>query len=103
MSAKHPYEVEDLFGNGAKVDTRDKNGDTALLRSAKSGNSAVMEILLDSGANSGLRDKNGRNALTISAQRADQKSIEILLQERNNSLSSIAQEDLQLLGSDFLK
>ena len=76
--------------------------ETALITAANFRHGAVVEILLDSGANSSLRDSSGKNALSIAAHLGDKESVDILLKDRKNGLSSIAREDLQLLGSDFL-
>lgn len=57
--------VDVLLHGGAKLDARNRQGETALLVAAKHGNKHVVSKLLDKGANFYARDKSGRGIMAI--------------------------------------
>ncbi|KAG8160157.1 hypothetical protein KVR01_009693 [Diaporthe batatas] len=65
-SGQHIGRILDLLiENGAILDARNRQGETALLVAAKRGNKQVVSKLLDRGANIHARDKNGRAIMAI--------------------------------------
>ncbi|KUI55257.1 Ankyrin-2 [Cytospora mali] len=54
-----------LIQNGARLDARNRLGETALLVAARYGNKHVVSILLEKGANLYARDKYGRGIMDI--------------------------------------
>jgi ankyrin repeat protein len=63
-----------LIQNGAKVDARNRRGETALLVAARCGNKHVVSNLLDKGANLYARDKHGRGIMAIIDAQISQSS-----------------------------
>lgn len=57
--------IDILLANGAKLDARNRQGETALLIAARHGNKHVVSKLLDRGANFHARDKSGRGIMAI--------------------------------------
>lgn len=65
-SGQHIGRILDLLiENGAIIDARNRDGETALLVAAKRGNKHVVSKLLDRGANLHARDKCGRAIMAI--------------------------------------
>lgn len=65
-SGQHIGRILDLLiENGAILDARNRQGETALLVAAKRGNKHVVSKLLDRGANLHARDKDGRAIMAI--------------------------------------
>lgn len=65
-SGQHIGRILDLLiENGAILDARNRQGETALLVAAKHGNKHVVSKLLDRGANLHARDKRGRAIMAI--------------------------------------
>lgn len=65
-SGQHIGRILDLLiDNGAILDARNRQGETALLVAAKRGNKHVVSKLLDKGANLHARDKRGRAIMAI--------------------------------------
>lgn len=57
--------IDTLLDRGAKLDARNRQGETALLVAARHGNKHVVSKLLDRGANFHARDKSGRGIMAI--------------------------------------
>lgn len=57
--------IDTLLAQGAKLDARNRQGETALLVAARHGNKHVVSKLLDLGANFHARDKSGRGIMAI--------------------------------------
>lgn len=57
--------IDTLLAAGAKLDARNRQGETALLVAARHGNKHVVSKLLDRGANLHARDKSGRGIMAI--------------------------------------
>lgn len=71
----------DLFlSNGAFVDTQDKKGETALIKSARNGMSNVYDSFIASEANFDLQDKKGNTALMYAALEGDKWIIQDILE-----------------------
>jgi len=65
---------------GAKVNAKDEDGGTALMKSAGFGHTAIVEVLLTKGADVNAKDKDGYTALmSAAAQSGDAASVEVLL------------------------
>lgn len=62
MSTLHPDVAQRLIKAGARVDTQDVNGQTALMWAARYGNLELAKVLLDAGAKATIRDDHGRTA-----------------------------------------
>jgi uncharacterized protein len=61
----YPSIVELVLDRGALVDETEKYGCTALMFSARQGNSDVVKVLLERGANVNAKNTNGTTALVI--------------------------------------
>jgi Ankyrin repeats (3 copies) len=57
--------VQDLLGKGAPLESKDKNGRTALMLAAQRGHAAIVRLLLENGANAAARDQNGATAWVL--------------------------------------
>lgn len=57
--------IDSLVAGGAKLDARNRQGETALLVAARHGNKHVVSKLLERGANIHARDKSGRGIMAI--------------------------------------
>ena len=55
--------VDYYLYQGANIDARDSNGNTALHKASKNGHATVVQVLLDSGATVSLQDRDRRDAL----------------------------------------
>jgi ankyrin repeat protein len=62
--------VRSLLSSGADVDSRDREGSTALMFAALRGDEKMVEALLAAGADPNLRDANGETALLLGAGRS---------------------------------
>lgn len=56
-----------MLRRGANVNTRDEDGETPLLRAARSGHEGVLQVLLNAGADPCAVDEDGRTALHLAA------------------------------------
>ena len=65
IAAKKGYytEVKKFIDKGVKVDTKDKNGDTALILAALYGHTAIVSLLIEAGANVNLSNSRGARAV----------------------------------------
>jgi hypothetical protein len=57
--------VQDLLGKGAPLESKDKNGRTALMLASQRGHVATVRILLDRGADPYARDEGGATAWVL--------------------------------------
>jgi ankyrin repeat protein len=78
-SKGHQKTVQVLLDRGAKVRTKDRQGQTALMMAAAAGHSQTVMILLQSGANADAKDKEGRTALMMAASSGHTQIVELLL------------------------
>ncbi len=89
---------EDIVRGAKDVNARDRNGDTPLIRSVKSGNHMLARTLLDNGAGVNERGRTTETPLIIAARRGDLESTGILLlngadvnaRDKNNETALIA-------------
>ena len=70
--------VKSLIELGADINSKDKNGSTALMRSAALGHTKLVEELLSHGADTGTRDKNGSTALSVANSSGHRDVVELL-------------------------
>ena len=68
-----------LLDRGAAVDAKDREGMTALARSAQSGKIKVMQLLMGRGANVGARSINGSTPLYYAAEADRTAAVRLLL------------------------
>lgn len=68
-----------LLNSGARVDTMDKDGVTALMLAALNNHVAVLSLLIDCGASFYLMDKKGQTALHYACIGGAQKAVRFLL------------------------
>ena len=79
MDAKQAGLIELLLTHGAKPNTRDNDGWTALMWASWSGLNEVVTKLLESGASPEFADKQGNTALIIAAKRGHATIVAALL------------------------
>jgi ankyrin repeat protein len=60
--------IEDLVKAGAKVDTQNNEGETALMLAVKSGNEHFVKTLLSKGANPSIKNNKGLKAVYYAAK-----------------------------------
>jgi ankyrin repeat protein len=77
--AKRAAIVELLLNNGARIDSCDNDGWSALMWAAWSGLSQVVDTLLAHGASPHCADRQGNTALIIAAQRGHAQIVSSLL------------------------
>jgi ankyrin repeat protein len=68
-----------LLAGGARLEERDKNGNTALMIAASWGHASVCEVLLTAGAQLEQRSADGRTALVIAASGGHTAVCQLLL------------------------
>lgn len=68
-----------LIKNGARVNDIDARGDTPLHHACRSGNDALVALLLSRKANCFIKNKNGETPLAIAIQIKDLRNISLLL------------------------
>lgn len=73
-------EVEALLSQGAKVNAKDKDGNTALHYAAGGGHEEVVASLLKRGVDVNAKDKDGNAALHYAAANGNTKAVEQLLE-----------------------
>jgi ankyrin repeat protein len=59
--------ISEAISNGVDVDTKDHNGNTALILAALYGNSDCVECLISAGVDLNTKDNNGNTALILAA------------------------------------
>lgn len=59
--------LRDTLADGAQINARGENNETAMIRAAREGRSVIIEILLGLGASLDLQDRDGRTALAQAA------------------------------------
>ena len=72
-------EARALLEAGATVDARDREGMTALARSAQAGKTRIMRLLLDHGANVEARSVNGSTPLFCAAEADRAEAVRLLI------------------------
>ena len=86
-----------LIKRGADVNSKNKNGDTALIVASEKGNKELIKILLDAGADINEKDKNGYSIIFNIVNKFDKKLFELALQENINFDAKINLEEDTLL------
>ena len=84
-------EVEAAIKDGANVNAKDENGETALMYAARSNrNPEVVSVLLENGANASIKDNQGRNAVDFASINSRLKNADVYQQliEASNENSS---------------
>jgi ankyrin repeat protein len=71
VAQKNTARATHYIESGANINTRDENGDTALLRAVKSGDTPMALMLIDKKASLDLQDNNGATALIIACQKME--------------------------------
>jgi hypothetical protein len=61
----HTANVQELLGKGASLESKDKNGRTALMLAAQHGHAATVRVLLEKGADASARDRTGATAWVL--------------------------------------
>jgi Raf kinase inhibitor-like YbhB/YbcL family protein len=74
--------VQMLLDRGAKVDAKDRNGRTALIRASQAGHLEMVRLLLQHGADINIRDESGRTAWTFAAMSGRLDIAELFKQAR---------------------
>lgn len=73
------YVVGLFLEKGMDVDSRDKNGATALMRAAENGHVKVVKLILSKKADTNATDKNGYTALMVAAEGRHVETIKALV------------------------
>lgn len=79
MITDNAYLVDFLLTNGAFVNTQDRKGETALMKSAKNGVQNVYDSFIASEADFNLQNKNGDTALMLAVLNGDNWLIQDVL------------------------
>ena len=87
----HNDKVTALLAKGAKIETRDANGNTAFMSACANGHVATAKILLKSGAHIDAQNNKGQTALMLAALNGHQSIVEVLIN---------AGADIELQDSD---
>lgn len=78
-SGGHAVTMTRLLEHGARVNARDSEGETALLKAARNGQDSAVEVLIRAGADVNVPDSYGRTPLHFAAETLVMKSAEALL------------------------
>lgn len=73
-----------LVDHGARVDSRDKEGNTPLLLAARYNHANTLDYLLEAHADIEARDKKGSTALLLACRHDSVRGVELLLKEGAN-------------------
>ncbi len=73
------YVVGLFLEKGMDVDSRDKNGATALMRAAENGHVKVVKLILSKKADTNATDKNGYTALMVAAEGRHAEAVKALV------------------------
>ncbi len=65
--------------DGAQINTRDRNGKTALILAAENGHLPVVQLLLDKGASINTKSYNGKTALSAAASQGHEQVVKALV------------------------
>lgn len=71
--------LRDALADGAEVNIRGEDGETALIRAAREARMIMAEILMDHGASLDLQDRHGRTALFYAARGAHIDLVALLI------------------------
>ena len=72
--------AQTALGNGADINTKNKDGFTAMSISAEKGHAKIVKLLLEKGADVNVRDKYGTTALSMASQANHTEIVVLLLQ-----------------------
>ena len=86
QSSKYNAVVDLLLENGAKLETKDKNGRTPLLWAVVDQHEAEVKLLLEKGADLETKDKDGRTPLLWAAEKKYEKVMKLLLEKGAKNL-----------------
>lgn len=111
FSKDHLAIVVDLLQSGADVDARDKSGETALMKAARTGKVEIIAKLLDAGAQPQLQNDQSQTAADIATEMGNKKAIEALLGKRRHEGpikfqiegTPVSNEDLMKIIRDSLE
>ena len=93
-----------LLLNGAKINTRDDNGDTPLHLSAMNGYTGQVCLLLKHRADHHLRNGNGKTALDIAVEKADADIVTLLrMADFNEQMREPGNEENDGVYNDVLQ
>lgn len=82
-SAGHTKTVQVLIKNGANVNVRDDDGDTALAYAAVRGAPIdLVKTLLSAGADVNIKNNRGQTALMLATEQRKSKIVELLTQSK---------------------
>ena len=79
---QHQDVAEMLMRRGAKLDARDRHGDTPLCFALQLKNSALAHLLLDAGAETRIRGFRGRNPLSLAQHMGEPELVQKILQRQ---------------------
>lgn len=71
--------LRDALADGAEVNIRAEDGETALIRAAREARMIMAEILMDHGASLDLQDRHGRTALSYATRTAHIELVALLI------------------------
>jgi hypothetical protein len=71
--------IKRSLDQGADIDARDSNTDTALILAASSGNAEIIKLLITMGADINAKNKNGDTALILAASKGLTEGVKILI------------------------
>ncbi|MBI4844107.1 MAG: ankyrin repeat domain-containing protein [Nitrospirae bacterium] len=72
-------QVRDIIEKGANVNTRDDDGETALIYAAQKEHADIVRLLIEAGADVNATTGGGFSALIYSARNGDTESVKLLL------------------------
>lgn len=81
--------IEILHENGAKVDTRDQNGQTPLHLAVAAGQTDCAKLFISFGAKVAAQDKRLRCCIHIAVEQGREETLSMLLSETGNDLVNI--------------
>ena len=80
--------IKFLLNNGVGINTKNENGDTALIQGTKENNTSIVSFLIENKANVNLTDKNNHTALYYSIIESENTEIENILRKSGAKLTT---------------
>ena len=91
-----------LLQNGADIEAKDFDGETALIAAAEVGDLDIVKCLFDNGADVSLENADGDTAIDIASEWGNHGCAKLLAEHRNKLKVQRKNKGLKLVGRKFV-